>query len=140
MRAGKCDLDLAAKLIVGGTNSVGVFCPRLLHNRQSSANVGAQATDCRRNDFRHHARALATTKNKQILFWIRYDVARPSNSNHLWAHWVAGERHFALPVGIEVFEHAESGGNRSYPWRQEFVGATHDTVLLVQDGRHPDQA
>ena len=71
IRAGKSEKNGAISTstpssIVGGTNGVGVFCPRLLHNRQSSAKVTAQAPDCRRHDFGHHARALAAAKTSKF--------------------------------------------------------------------------
>src|SRR5262245_62352460 len=85
-------------------------------------------------------RALTAPKNKQSQTSVWFVVRQCRGGDNLRTQRVSGERHFALPAPIKIFERAETGGDRGDTGCQQPVGAPHDTVLLVQDRRDPVQA
>ena len=101
--------------------------------------VGREKRQRRRHDIGHHPRPLRAAGHQNVhpppdVFGI----GKRRRGDHRRPHGIAGHADFCLDRAIDGLQ-GKAAGDPGDAGTQESVGPSHHRVLLMQDGRNPEQ-
>ena len=131
------DLDRKVHPRASPRDARAILAARLLGEADPLPLVRAQERDRRRHDVGHHARALRTAGHQKVqALPDMLGIRSRGGGDDRWTNGIAGHADLRR---VDALQTRKAASDKFDTRAQETVGASHHRILLMQDGRNPEE-